>query len=271
MKDQNLRRGAEGFEAFFLAQYGERWEPLRRALKEPKKKVKLKSPFSSEDEPCYEVDEASFLMMNCVPPLRGTSLDMCAAPGGKSLAALFRNSEFDQFVLNEISPDRKRRLASVVRDFVPQSVRDKIFLSGRDGAQFGLKQKGMFDWILIDAPCSGERYLLQTKGGLDEWSKKGAVQLSRRQFSLLSSALNAAKSGACLIYSTCSINCLQNEDLVEEFLERRSKEVEIDSGFAIELPNETELEKIESARLGFRIFPDRAQTGPIYFAVFKKK
>jgi 5-methylcytosine rRNA methyltransferase NSUN4 len=191
-------------------------------------------------------------------------LDMCAAPGGKTLILAEALKENGQLIANELSPGRRERLIKVIQQYIPRSHRDHIWVKGQDGVQYGLKQPGHFDKILLDAPCSGERHLLQNSEELKQWTVRRTEGLAHRQYALVASALLALKSGGELVYSTCSISPLENDGVIGKALKKKkgqwsSVKIEMKSEFA------------EETEWGWIFLPDRCGFGPIYVAKLRKQ
>lgn len=133
-------------------------------------------------------------------------LDMCAAPGGKSinLANFMQNQGYLACV-----EANKTRFFTLQQNLKNCGVRAKIFL--KDAKNIGHLCPLKFDKILLDAPCS-----TLAKIGLDEEkSHKEIKKLSILQKKLLNSALKALKHGGELIYSTCTFTREENEEVLE--------------------------------------------------------
>jgi 16S rRNA (cytosine1407-C5)-methyltransferase len=124
------------------------------------------------------------------------------------------------------------------------------------------KEWNRFDAILVDAPCSSERHVIQNPRALAEWTTARPRSLSGRQWSLLSAAFLLLKSGGSLVYSTCAITPEENDIPVNRLLEKYSKEIELDeAGFS----------DGEKTRYGRLILPDLSGgKGPMYVARFRK-
>ncbi|MBU6155131.1 MAG: RsmB/NOP family class I SAM-dependent RNA methyltransferase [Bdellovibrionales bacterium] len=192
-------------------------------------------------------------------------LDLCAAPGGKTLVLLEGLQGCGSLVANELSSDRRRRLKEVIASHVPENLQSLVTVTGFDGNQFGLKKKASFDRVLLDAPCSSERHLMEEDETVPEWKESRTRQLAMRQYSLLCSAALSLKKGGTLVYSTCSISPLENDGVIERLLKKKGDQVELD-------PDTSDLSDLEATRYGFQIFPDRAKgSGPIYIARLRVK
>lgn len=217
----------------------------------------------------YVMDSASIIAarnLNLQPGHRG--LDMCAAPGGKSLIlaeALFLQDSDSELYLNELSSDRRDRLQKVLRSYIPQAQRQKIWIKGLDASIYGVRQPESFDRILLDAPCSSEAHVIESESALKEWSIKRSKGLAQRQFSMVSSAFLALKPGGECVYSTCSIHPQENDEIIERLLHRRKDQVELISeidSYGI---------SYNKTQYGFEFFPDQSSCGPLFLARFRKR
>ena len=191
---------------------------------------------------------------------------MCAAPGGKtlilaSLIAPDENAEFE-LVANEISQDRRSRLIRVLKEQLPEKIFRKIKITAHDASKWCLYQKDYYDKILLDAPCSGERYFVQDEKEILTWTKKRSQNMSIRQFAILASAFESLKVGGSAVYSTCSISLFENDEVIRKLLKKRDGRVEVLS-FDSPLGERTEF--------GWQILPDQsAGVGPIYFSLVRR-
>ncbi len=272
------------FDQFYMQFFSERWPRLKQALIEDKSKVSLCSPrarqnFSDPDfsqilnlnysqkilEGCYQLDFASLMPALDLEVKPGHKvLDLCAAPGGKSLAMHYSVNGEAKWTFNELSLPRFKRLKSVLRQHLPESEFLRLELTHFDGNRFGRYRSDEFDRVLLDAPCSGERHLLQSRSDFLSWSPKRNKGLAQRQFSLLCSAYDALNEGGILVYSTCSLCPWENEDVAARLL-KRNPEAQI-------VPSQIPLVeyKIESRSLGYCILPDQNNHGPIYWVKIQK-
>lgn len=285
------------FESFFQGVYGERWPALYQALHgEGAKLMRLTFPTLHQSsvpshlsasplcEHCFEqgqkgeyfysenqlkifyiMDPASIMVARSLSIKSGMKvLDMCSAPGGKGLVLAESLGQSSELFLNEFSRDRRDRLTQVVRDYVPMDLRPSIFVKGKDGALYGLSHPNYFDAILVDAPCSGEQHLVHSSQELDKWTLKRTKRLAQQQYSMLCSALLAAKDGAEIVYSTCSISPFENDGVIEKLCDKKSKSFEI-------LPLDLETVGAEKTQYGYIFLPDRGQMGPMYVCKLKVK
>ena len=213
----------------------------------------------------YIMDPASFLAIEHFPiNAEDVVLDMCAAPGGKALVLAEKLFQQGQLFANELSEPRRERLIKVIQNYIPRDLRSKIWVKGWDAQFYGLKMPETFDKILLDAPCSGERHMLESEKDTSDWSIKRSERLTVRQYSLLASAYLALKTDGLIMYSTCSINPMENDKIVSKLIKKKKKiQVEkIDWKFDLFKPEETEH--------GYIFLPDKFGFGPIYFSLLRK-
>lgn len=279
--------GSELFENYYSSVWQERWPGLKSSILSESKKVYRRNiwsdvrPSSNEIIPdCFEnesilvdggvkdfylMDPASVIVARNLDVKENSKvLDMCAAPGGKSLILFEALKDGGELVCNELSRARKERLKRVLAEYIPELELQRIDVRGFDGNRYGLYLKDEFDYVLLDAPCSGERHLLENEEELSKWSEKRTKRLSLNQFSLLCSAMLTLKPGGELVYSTCSLSPLENDDVIEKLLLKKQFEVEI-------LPALETYGFGEATKYGHLFLPDKCGFGPLYFCRLKKK
>ncbi|WKE67472.1 16S rRNA (cytosine(1407)-C(5))-methyltransferase RsmF [Gallaecimonas kandeliae] len=138
------------------------------------------------------------------------AMDMAAAPGSKTsqLAALMNNQGL--LLANELSASRIKGLhANLQRLGVANSA-----ITHFDGRVFGSALPETFDAILLDAPCGGEGTIRKDENALKNWSQAHIDEVSTLQRELLLSAFRALKVGGVLVYSTCTLNRQENQEVI---------------------------------------------------------
>ena len=199
----------------------------------------------------YNLDAASLLATHALDPQPGELiLDICAAPGGKTIALAQQATVH----ANEVDHVRNKRLAANLKAYLP-SDRYKVFKL--DGTQATFQQ---YDKVLVDAPCSSERHLIHNK---IDW--KLSKTLPKTQLALLLNALRAVKSGGRVVYATCSLSELENDGVIEKCLHKSDVEL-IDDPFYASMTEQTKY-----GRIALPDHPSGGHWGPIYFAVLVKK
>jgi 16S rRNA C967 or C1407 C5-methylase (RsmB/RsmF family) len=252
--------GAEQFDTYYRGVFGQRWDALRAAL------GKERSPIAFTDglTTPYFLDEASLWAARLLPVHEGDQvLDMCAAPGGKTLVIASQLRGTGRLVSNDRSADRRNRLLSVIKDHLPAPWQNAVTVTGYDAAQWGIHQQEAFDAILLDAPCSSERHVLTSPSALSQWSPSRPKRLAIGQFAMLCSALEAVKVGGVILYSTCAITPEEDEMVIQKLSERRKGRFSL-------LP--TRLPQGEARSFGSIILPDTAEgRGPMYVCMIRRE
>lgn len=137
-------------------------------------------------------------------------LDMCAAPGGKSIAAIEALPEGSLAVANEYDGRRARVLVENLAKHGFAS----LMISNNDASAYSRLSEA-FDIIGVDAPCSGEGMMRKEPEAVNQWSEGLVAQCASAQRQILDSAWRALTPGGVLIYSTCTFNRSENEANVE--------------------------------------------------------
>ena len=214
----------------------------------------------------YRMDPASVLAARALEVQSGDRvLDMCAAPGGKSLILAEALSEGGHLTANEWSRARKEKLRSVLRAYLPDEMLSRVRISGHDASKWGLYEPDTYDRILLDAPCSSERHVLHQAGELKKWKPSRSKLLAQRQYSLLCSALLACKPGGRIVYSTCSVSELENDENIRKLIKKKGDTFQCLTHYSTSWGEKTEF--------GWQILPDNDQHpgwGPMYWTVLEK-
>jgi 16S rRNA (cytosine1407-C5)-methyltransferase len=254
---------AERFEAYYTAIYSSRWVRLRKALLEDAALLAFSRGLSIP----YLLNRASILAALALRvPESGTVLDACAAPGGKSLVIASGLNDDQSLLANELSSERRGRLARVLDEHLDAEKRRRVRVSGFDAARLARHrgEHGRFAGILLDAPCSSERYVLRNEKALAEWTNARPRYLAQRQWALLSAAFLLLGPGASLVYATCAVSPEENDGVVSRLMKKYKDEVTLD---------EPEFKEGERTAFGRLILPDETSgMGPMYIArVWKNK
>ena len=187
------------------------------------------------------------------------------------MGLLSQLGEQGHLLSNDSSPARVTRLRKVLEQYSPQEIHQRFSLRNKDGTKFGFFHPKEFSKILVDAPCSGERHQIHS-GKTSEWSLKRSKSLAMKQYTLLCAALLCAQTEARIVYSTCSINPVENDEVVRRFLKKKKDFVKAASDVFSE-STKNALEKsvgLEQTELGWIILPDTQGYGPIYFSAIQK-
>lgn len=145
-------------------------------------------------------------------------LDLCAAPGGKTMQLAFAMRSEGLLVANEIHPARAKILSENVERC---GVKNCIVLNESPDRLAALFPR-LFDRILVDAPCSGEGMFRKNPEAALEWSLEGVWRCADRQKGILDAAAEMLAPGGQLVYSTCTFSREEDEEIVEQFLTRHA-------------------------------------------------
>lgn len=167
-------------------------------------------------------------------------LDMAAAPGGKSLQMLelmAAGGGGGAVVANDGDAERAMELLPlIVRKARVPGVAVTLGSATKFPAVFevekGERRQVLFDRVLCDVPCSGDATARKAPGVLQRWGPEAGARLHRKQLSILLRGLHLLRVGGRLVYSTCSLNPVENEAVVAAALRAFRGDVDLVRGAA---------------------------------------
>lgn len=149
-------------------------------------------------------------------------LDLCAAPGGKSSQlAIKLVGKGAHLVSNEINKSRN----TILRSNMERMGYNNQLITCMSPEEIAASFPGVFSFILVDAPCSGEGMFRKYPESIDEWSVSNVEMCSARQKEILNHALKALRPGGYILYSTCTYSREENEDIIHYLLDNYKLEV----------------------------------------------
>ena len=184
-------------------------------------------------------------------------LDLCAAPGGKTTQNALRMAGQGMIVCNEPIGDRARILS---RNVERMGVTNAIVVSAWPEKLADVWPEA-FDAIQCDAPCSGEGMFRRHPETRDEWNPESPAGCAKRQGDILDSAAVMLRPGGRMVYSTCTLNKIENEGVVEAFL-LRHPDFEL---MPIELPG------LSAPQGMLTIYPHRIKGEGHFVALLRRK
>ena len=232
-------------------------------------------------------------------------LDLCSAPGGKTLVILqhlfqkFISSSNEgyksvELTCNEPNFERRKRLRKVLDDYIPKAFLTaddtadsfiKVNVTGHDATDARVFSDESFDLILIDAPCSSDRHHIQQGTPLP--SPTASAPLVKIQQTMLLNGIRWLKSGSSsrLVYATCSLNPAENDHVIDNAISHLSSEKgekKILTPFQVVRPKLASSCNPEKTKWGYLILPMSSSSnnnrgsieqsfGPLYFASLVKK
>ncbi len=213
----------------------------------------------------YYVQEASSMLLQQVKQFLGDkpikALDLCAAPGGKSTLLQDILPEGSLLVSNEVVPNR----ASILLENMLKCGNPMSIVTSSMPDKWA-KVKDTFDFILVDAPCSGEGMFRKEMRARQEWQADSPILCAMRQKDILSNIYGSLRANGLLVYSTCTFNRLENEDIVNFIME----EFDVEALDFEDLPEGVLLSPYSSYPC-YRMQPNRLQGEGLFMAVFRKK
>ncbi|GCC27099.1 5-methylcytosine rRNA methyltransferase NSUN4 [Chiloscyllium punctatum] len=227
----------------------------------------------------YLMDAASLLPVLTLDVRPGhTVLDLCAAPGGKSLA-LLQTECCRHLAINDISISRLNRLRKILHSYIPKNLRteDRLRITSFDGRHWREIERNTFDRVLVDVPCTTDRHsvLEEDNNIFSRLRLKERQKLPLLQTQLLLSGILATKPGGSIVYSTCSLSQLQNEYVVERAVEVAETEHNVELHLvdlsAVRTLYRNTFHFYRHCRVGELVLPHlTANYGPMYFCKLER-
>ncbi len=210
----------------------------------------------------YKVIESTFSTDDMIgAPLK--MLDLCAAPGGKS--TLWRSLLPDEALLVANEPIRQR--AQILAENLTKWGHPHTFVTQAFPDAF-TSLEDTFDIIATDVPCSGEGMFRKDEQAREEWSPAAVISCADRQRDILTSVWPALKDGGFCVYSTCTFNREENEDLVAWACDTLGAElVEIPTDPAWNIAGDTTGRNLPV----YHFFPHRTEGEGLFLALLRKK
>lgn len=134
-------------------------------------------------------------------------VDACASPGGKALLAA---QKADRVLARDVSEEKLERIRENLDRMGVENVETQVW----DARITDEALAGRADVLLLDVPCSGLGIMGKKRDIKYHVSKQGMAELNALQREIVKSSVNYLKPGATLLYSTCTINPAENEEMV---------------------------------------------------------
>ena len=148
-------------------------------------------------------------------------LDMASAPGGKTTQIAVITNNRAHITACELNKIRFERLKYNIEK---QGTSSSVFVMKVDSRR--LNDYFSFDKILLDSPCSGSGTInLNNENTKQIFTKESLLKCNKTQLELLKKAIKLLKPGKEMVYSTCSILACENEDIVNQVLNKNSCEI----------------------------------------------
>ena len=207
----------------------------------------------------YIQDEASQLVAQVLGVQAGEKvLDVCAAPGGKSTHIADLAGPTAIVIAGDI---HSHRLLTIMAAAELQGLAN-IHCVAHDAQQSLPFESSKFDRVLVDAPCTGTGTLRRNPEIRWRITAADIEDLARRQLAILRNAARMVKTGGRLVYSTCSVEIEENEQVINrltsEFADFRPINLTIDSSL------------LTGSNIA-RVWPHRTGADGFFIAAFERK
>lgn len=147
-----------------------------------------------------------------------TVVDMCAAPGGKSINIINKLNDDTLFICNDNNHSR----ALILSSNLERMGLDNAIITSKDCGQLANQLENAVDLVILDAPCSGEGMIRKYPEILDDYSLSNIENLASIQANLLEDAYKMLKGNGQLIYSTCTYAFEEDEYQINQFLAKHN-------------------------------------------------
>ncbi len=214
----------------------------------------------------YYVQEASSMFLEQVLRQHVNStglniLDLSAAPGGKSTHILSLIDVESILISNEVI----RARATILAENILKWGHPNSLVTNNDPKDFE-RLPGLFDVILVDAPCSGEGLFRKEPDAMNEWSPDNVNLCASRQKRILADVWPALKENGILVYSTCTYNEKENEENLLWLQQNHAVEflrMRLDPAWGVV--------EVNNAIKGYRFYPHRVKGEGFFISAIRKK
>jgi len=220
----------------------------------------------------YYIQEPSAMLPGQVLEARPGEriLDLCAAPGGKTVQVAAAMNGEGLLVSNDISPERVKAL---VKNIELCAVKNALVLNEKP-EKLAETFEGYFDRILADVPCSGEGMFRKDENAAKSWESFKCEKCAAMQLPIIESAHRMLKDGGILVYSTCTFSPEENEMIVGRFLKNHPEyemiEIEKTAGIQDGRPEWAGDYSDPQLRKAARLWPHRVKGEGHFVAKLKK-
>lgn len=172
---------------------------------------------------CFYLQEPSAMLPAYLlnPNENDVVLDLCAAPGGKSMQASLLMHNKGLIVSNDIAKNR----AFAISENAERMGRGNLLIVNNDFSNIYQHYLNTFDKIILDAPCSGSGMFRKMDEMQEDWSIAKVEKYAEIQKSLILIAYAMLKEGGEMVYSTCSFSYEEDEEVIDYLLNNTDAEI----------------------------------------------
>ena len=150
-------------------------------------------------------------------------LDLCAAPGGKSVQSSLLMNNQGLIISNDIAKNR----AFAISENAERLGLGNLLITNNDFALIYQNYLNYFDKIILDAPCSGSGMFRKDEKMILDWSYQKVLKFAQIQKELISMSYQMLKPGGLMVYSTCSFSYEEDEEVIDYLLDNSDAQIEV--------------------------------------------
>ena len=210
---------------------------------------------------CFYLQEPSAMLPSYYlnPNKDDIVLDLCAAPGGKSIQASFLMNNQGLIISNDLSYKR----TGAILENVTRLGLGNIVITNNDFSLIDNKFNNFFSKIILDAPCSGSGMFRKDQKMIDDWSYNKVLKFQEIQKQLIVMSYHMLKEGGMMVYSTCSYSYEEDEEVIEYLLNNTDAEI-----IPIEENKYYYISKLKP--YGIHLFPSKFEGEGHYLCLIRK-
>lgn len=209
---------------------------------------------------CFYLQEPSAILVSYLlnPDEKDVLLDLCAAPGGKTIGASLLMKNKGLIISNDLAKDR----CFILQENVQRMGRGNVVITNNDFASIYQNYTNYFTKIILDAPCSGSGMFRKDERMIDDWSLNKVFKFSLIQCQLIDICYEMLVPGGTMVYSTCSYSYEEDEMVIKHLLERTD---------AVLMPIEERKEYYQSKdKIGIHLLPSHFNGEGHYICLIRK-
>ena len=172
---------------------------------------------------CFYIQEPSAMVPAYLLKIKENDLvlDLCAAPGGKTIQTSLKLNDTGLIIANDLS----RQRANIIVENIERLGLGNVVVINNDFSKIYRKYKNTFSKIVLDAPCSGSGMFKKDQKMIEDWSYNKVLKFAETQKELILMCYEMLKEGGEMVYSTCSFSYEEDEEVILYLLENTDAEI----------------------------------------------